>query len=77
MWTTRNSDASETAAVGVSTAESLPRAAQQARGETKPLKHERLGSRGYRHLHHAVDAYSRVAYSKILDDERNQSAAGF
>lgn len=35
------------------------------------------GSRGYRYLHHAVDAYSRVVCSKILDDERNQSAAGF
>lgn len=41
MWTSRNSDASATAAVGVSTAESLPRAAQQARGEAKPLEHER------------------------------------
>ncbi len=35
------------------------------------------GSRGYRYLHHAVDDYSQVVYSKILDDERNQSAAGF
>ena len=77
MWTSRGSDASETAAVGVSTAEALPRAAQQARGEAKPLEHERLGSRGHRYLHHAVDDYSQVVYSKILDDERNQSAAGF
>lgn len=33
--------------------------------------------RGYRYLHHAVDDYSRVAYSEILDDERKQTAAGF
>ena len=41
MWTSGSSDASATAAVGVSTAESLPRGAQQARGEAKPLEHER------------------------------------
>ncbi|SDZ49439.1 Transposase [Herbiconiux ginsengi] len=35
------------------------------------------GSRGYRHLHHAVDDYSRVAYSEILDDERKETAAAF
>ncbi|HHU37901.1 MAG TPA: IS481 family transposase [Propionibacterium sp.] len=35
------------------------------------------GSRGYRFLHHAVDDYSRVAYSEILDDERKETAAGF
>ena len=35
------------------------------------------GSRGYRYLHHAVDDYSRVAYSEILDDERQETAAGF
>ena len=34
-------------------------------------------SRGYRYLHHAVDDYSRVAYSEILDDERKETAAGF
>ncbi|RWZ50082.1 IS481 family transposase [Labedella phragmitis] len=32
---------------------------------------------GYRYLHHAVDDYSRVAYSEILDDERKETAAGF
>ncbi len=36
-----------------------------------------VGSRGYRFLHHAVDDYSRVAYSEILDDERKETAAGF
>jgi transposase len=35
------------------------------------------GSRGYRYLHHAVDDFSRVAYSEILDDERKETAAGF
>ena len=35
------------------------------------------GSRGYRFLHHAVDDYSRVAYSEILDDERKETAAAF
>lgn len=35
------------------------------------------GSRGYRYLHHAVDDYSRVAYSEILDDERKETAAAF
>lgn len=35
------------------------------------------GSRGYRFLHHAVDDYSRVAYSEILDDERKDTAAEF
>ncbi len=35
------------------------------------------GSRGYRYLHPAVDDYSRVAYSEILDDERKETAAGF
>ncbi|WP_188503897.1 helix-turn-helix domain-containing protein, partial [Nesterenkonia alkaliphila] len=34
-------------------------------------------SRGYRYLHHAVDDYSRVAYSEILDDEKKHTAAGF
>jgi transposase InsO family protein len=35
------------------------------------------GSRGYRFLHHAVDDYSRLAYSAILEDERSHTAAGF
>ena len=33
--------------------------------------------RGYAFLHHAVDDYSRLAYSEILDDERKETAAGF
>ena len=34
-------------------------------------------SRGYRYLHHAVDDYSRLAYSEIPGDERKDTAAGF
>jgi transposase InsO family protein len=32
---------------------------------------------GYAYVHSAVDAFSRVAYSEILDDERATSCAGF
>lgn len=32
---------------------------------------------GYAYLHHAVDDYSRLAYSEVLGDERKESAAGF
>jgi hypothetical protein len=35
------------------------------------------GSRGYRFLHHAVDDFSRLAYSEVLDDERKTTAAQF
>ena len=34
-------------------------------------------SRGYVFLHHAVDDYSRLAYSEQLGDERKETAAGF
>lgn len=34
-------------------------------------------ARGYSYLHHAVDDYSRLAYSEILSDERQDTAAGF
>ncbi len=37
----------------------------------------RGGRRGYSFLHHAVDDYSRLAYSEILADERKETAAGF
>ena len=33
--------------------------------------------RGYSFLHHAVDDYSRLAYSEILADEKKETAAGF
>lgn len=32
---------------------------------------------GYAYLHDAVDGYSRVAYSEILENERTATAAGF
>lgn len=32
---------------------------------------------GYSYLHHAVDDYSRLAYSEILADERKETAAAF
>ena len=35
------------------------------------------GGRGYSFLHHAVDDYSRVAYSEILGDEKKETAAAF
>ncbi|WP_082574242.1 MULTISPECIES: IS481 family transposase [unclassified Nocardioides] len=35
------------------------------------------GSRGYSFLHHAVDDYSRLAYSEILTDEKKETAAEF
>lgn len=34
-------------------------------------------SRGYIYLHHAVDDFSRLAYSEQHDDERKETAAGF
>jgi transposase InsO family protein len=34
-------------------------------------------SRGYVYLHHAVDDFSRLAYSEQLGDERKETAAGF
>ena len=51
------------------------RAARVIRG--REARAGAAGSRGYRYLHHAVDDYSRVAYSEILDDERQETAAGF
>lgn len=33
--------------------------------------------KSYLYLHHAVDDFSRVVYSEILDDERRETAAGF
>ncbi len=33
--------------------------------------------REYSYLHHAVDDYSRMAYSEILPDEKKHTAAGF
>jgi hypothetical protein len=53
---------------------------QDLRAESARGKAARAGaspSRGYRCLHHAVDDYSRLAYSEILDDEKKHTAAGF
>ena len=32
---------------------------------------------GYAYVHSAVDAYTRLAYSEVLDNEQGQTAAGF
>jgi transposase InsO family protein len=40
-------------------------------------RHGAAGSRGYSFLHHAVDDYSRLAYSEILADEKKETAAAF
>jgi transposase InsO family protein len=37
----------------------------------------RSGGVGYAFLHHAIDDHSRLAYSEILDDERDTTAAAF
>jgi transposase InsO family protein len=39
-----------------------------------PSRHR---GRGYSFHHHAVDDYSRLAYSEILSDEKKETAAGF
>ena len=41
-------------------------------------KHNKQKGRvGYAYLHHAVDDYSRLAYSEILADERKETAVAF
>ena len=53
---------------------------QHHRARSATDKQARAGqpaSRGYRYLHHAVDDHSRLAYSEILDDERQETAAEF
>jgi transposase InsO family protein len=32
---------------------------------------------GYVYVHSAIDAYSRIAYSEVLDDQRGETCAGF
>lgn len=54
--------------------------AQDQRSKAARLRAFRSGAapgRGYRYLHHAVDDYSRVAYSEILPDERKETASAF
>ena len=46
-------------------------------GRTLGNRNNKKQGRGYAYLHHAVDGYSRLAYSEILDDERKETAAGF
>lgn len=50
---------------------------EAGRSRDRAARRGARSSRGYRYLHHAVDDYSRVAYSEILDDERKETAAGF
>jgi transposase InsO family protein len=39
--------------------------------------HHGLPGRGYSFMHHAIDDYSRLAYSEILGDEKKETAAEF
>jgi transposase InsO family protein len=39
--------------------------------------HQSITRAGYAYVHSAVDAYSRVAYSELLDDERALTCAAF
>ena len=54
--------------------------AQHRRNGVATTRAQRAGapaSRGYVFLHHAVDDYSRLAYSEQLLDERKETAAAF
>lgn len=46
-------------------------------GRTVGSRNNKKQRLGYAFLHHAVDDYSRLAYSEILADERKETAAGF
>ena len=46
------------------------------RGHSPSQSHKRV-TIGYAFVHSAVDAYSRMAYSEVLGDERATTAAGF
>lgn len=46
-------------------------------GRTAGNRNNKKHGRGYAFLHHAVDDYSRLAYSEIHHDERRETAAGF
>jgi transposase len=41
------------------------------------VAHEGKTQVGYAHVHSAIDAYSRIAYVEILDDDRGETCAGF
>jgi transposase InsO family protein len=47
----------------------------RGRAETRPGKERR--SRGMSYVHSAIDAYSRLAFSEIHDDERGPTCAAF
>jgi transposase InsO family protein len=49
----------------------------RTRGRAEARSGRERRSRGMRYVHSAVDAYSRVAYSEALDDERGPTCAGF
>ncbi len=44
------------------------------RGNANDSKQTRVG---YVHVHSAIDAYSRIAYVEILDEDRGETCAGF
>jgi transposase InsO family protein len=46
-------------------------------GRTLGNHNNKQQGRGYSFLHHAVDDHSRLAYSEILGDERQETAAAF
>jgi transposase InsO family protein len=46
-------------------------------GRTIGNRNNKKNGRGYSFLHHAVDDHSRLAYSEMLGDERQETAAGF
>lgn len=46
-------------------------------GRTAGNRNNKKQGRGYAYLHHAVDDHSRFAYSEILTDEKQDTAAGF
>ncbi|QSR32331.1 IS481 family transposase [Nocardioides sp. S5] len=54
-----------------------PQARQAALARKQAARAGAPSSRGYTFLHHAVDSYSRLAYSEQLADERKETAAGF
>jgi transposase InsO family protein len=41
------------------------------------VAHQSTTKVGFAYVHSAIDAFSRVAYSEILDDERGDTCAGF
>jgi len=48
----------------------------RAHGRGNDAHHGHSGV-GYTYVHSAVDAFSRIAYSETLDDERGETCAGF